>query len=68
MIAFFLTMPISMIRPMIAIIVRSKPKRRRKNNAPTAADGRLEKNRERMDEALVKNAEHNIDGEESPSR
>ncbi|MOA31295.1 hypothetical protein D3C78_1524440 [compost metagenome] len=43
MIAFFLTMPISRMMPMMAIMPRSLPLMSKASKAPTAADGRVER-------------------------
>ena len=62
MIAFFLTMPISIRMPMIAITLRSRPNRL---SAPQGADrGRRQAGQDgqRVDEALVQHAEHDVDG------
>ena len=43
MIAFFFTIPISRIRPMMPITPRSLPVINRANRAPTPADGRVDR-------------------------
>ncbi|MNZ87131.1 hypothetical protein D3C78_1059810 [compost metagenome] len=43
MIAFFLTMPMSRMMPMMAIMPRSLPLRINASKAPTAADGKVER-------------------------
>ncbi|MNH35876.1 hypothetical protein D3C79_966120 [compost metagenome] len=43
MIAFFLTIPMSKMMPMMAIMPRSLPERINASKAPTAADGRVER-------------------------
>ena len=60
MIAFFFTMPISRMMPINAMTLRSV---RDRSAAPEGADARRRqrrKNRERMDVALVQNAQHDI--------
>ncbi|MNC19496.1 hypothetical protein D3C75_674290 [compost metagenome] len=43
MIAFFFTMPINRMMPMIAIMPRSLPLRINASKAPTAAEGKVER-------------------------
>ena len=43
MIAFFLTMPINRMMPMIAIRLRSRPITSSASSAPTPADGSVER-------------------------
>ena len=64
MMPFFLTMPMSRMMPTIAITLRSKWKAMSSNSAPMPADGRVEKDGDRVDHAFVEHAEDEIDDEE----
>ena len=61
MMAFFLTMPISISMPMMAITLRSKPKMRSADECSRRRGGQAGQNGQRVDEALVEDAEHDVD-------
>ena len=61
MIAFFLTMPISRIMPMSAMIVNGMPHRISASDRADAGGGNRREDRDGMDEALVEHAQHDID-------
>ena len=62
MIAFFLTMPISSTMPMTPMMSSPAPAALSVNSAPMPADGSVGQDRDRVDEALVEHAEHDIHG------
>ena len=61
MMAFFFTMPISSMMPMIEITLRSILKSISASMAPDAGRGQRGDDGERMHQALVENSEHNVD-------
>ena len=60
--AFFFTMPISRMMPIMAMTLRSVWVSIRASSAPTPADGKRGKNRDGMNVAFVEDAEHQVDG------
>ena len=64
MIAFFFTMPISRITPISAMIVNSVPNSDQREQRADARRGQRREDRERVHQALVEHAEHDVDGEE----
>ena len=61
MMAFFLTMPISRMMPIMAMMLRSVPVSISASSAPTPADGSVDRIVIGMDVALVENPEHDVD-------
>ena len=68
MMAFFLTMPISIRRPMIAMTDRSKPEQPERQQRADRRRRQAGQDRQRMDEALVEDAEHDVDREDRAAR
>ena len=64
MMAFFFTMPIKRMMPIKAIMLNSVLNSSNASNAPTPADGNVDRIVNRMDVALVEDAEHDIDGDQ----
>ena len=60
MIAFFLTMPISRMMPMIAMMPRSLPDDHQRQQRADAGRRQRREDRDRMDVALVEHAEHDV--------
>ena len=61
MMAFFLTMPISRITPMSAMMLNSVLNRRSASTAPAPAEGSVERIVIGVDVALVEHAQHDVD-------
>ena len=61
MIAFFFTMPIRRMMPMMPMTPRSLPATSRASSAPDAGRRQRREDGDRMDEALVEHAEHDVD-------
>ena len=64
MMAFFLTMPISIRRPMTAMTDRSKPDQPMAQQRAGRRGGQARQDGQRVDEALIENAEHDVDGDD----
>ena len=64
MIAFFLTMPISRMIPMKAMMVNSVSNSFERDQRADARRGQRRQDGDRMNVALVEHAEHDIDGEQ----
>ena len=62
MIAFFLTMPISSMMPIKAMTLRSAHADQQGEQRADAGRGQRRQDRDRMDVALVQDAEHDVDG------
>ena len=60
MIAFFLTMPISSTMPISAITLKSLPEHEQRQQRAHAGRRQRRENRDRMDVALVQNAQHDV--------
>ena len=60
MIAFFFTIPMRRMMPMIPMTPRSLPTSSRARRAPIPADGQRGQDRDRMDEALVEDAQDDV--------
>ncbi len=67
MIAFFFTMPISRITPIRAMMLNSVPNSSSASTAPTPAEGSVERMVSGWIEALVEDAEHDVDGDQRGS-
>ncbi len=64
MIAFFCTMPMSRTMPIRAISERSLPVSINASNAPTPGRGQAGENRDRVDIALIKHAQDDVDDDD----
>ena len=64
MIAFFFTMPISMMMPTNAYMLRSLPNSEQRDQRAETGGRQAGQDRQRMDEALVQDAEHEVDHED----
>ena len=64
MIAFFLTMPMSSTMPMIEITLRSMLEHEQREHRADARRRQRRDDRQRVDEALVEDAEHDVDREQ----
>ena len=64
MIAFFFTIPMSSTMPMIETTLRSSPEEHQRQHRADARRRQRRDDRQRMNQALVENAEHDVDGEE----
>ena len=64
MIAFFFTMPMSRMMPMSAISERSMPANDQRKQRADARGRQGRENRDRMNVALVKNAEDDVDDDD----
>ena len=64
MIAFFLTMPISRMMPISAMIGELDVEQHQRQHRADAGRRQGREDRDRVDVALVENAEHDVDGEE----
>ena len=64
MIAFFFTMPMSRISPISAITVKSVFVTEQRQHRAGARRRQRRQNRQRMDQALVEHAEHDVDRRE----
>ena len=61
MMAFFLTMPISRMTPISAMMVKGMPKTDQRRDRADAGRGQRGENGDRVNEALVEHAEHDVD-------
>ena len=61
MIPFFFTIPISRMMPMIATTLRSWPKQHQRQQRAHAGGRQSGENRDRMNEAFIQHAEHDVD-------
>ncbi len=61
MMAFFFTMPIKRMIPISAMTLNSVWNANNARSAPTPADGKRRENRDRMNIAFIKHAQHDID-------
>ena len=61
MIAFFFTMPTSMMMPTKRVDVQLDAEEHQREQRADAGRRQARENRERMDEALVEDAEHDVD-------
>jgi hypothetical protein len=64
MIAFFFTMPIRRMMPMIAITSRSLPREQEREQRADARRRQRRQDRDGMDVALVEHAEHDVHGDD----
>ena len=64
MIAFFFTMPMSRTMPMSAMTLNSVPRHDEREERADAGRGQRREDRDRVDVALVEDAEHDVDGDE----
>ena len=64
MMAFFLTMPISSTMPISATNEKSMPDVHQRQQRADAGRGQRRQDRERVDEALVEHAQHDVDGDD----
>ena len=64
MIAFFFTMPTSMTMPIMAITDRSMPEHHQHQQRADARRRQTGNDRDRVNEALVEDAEHHVGGED----
>ena len=64
MIAFFLTMPISRITPISAMMLNSVLEQQQREQRADAGRRQRRQDRDRVDVALVEHAEHDVDGEQ----
>ena len=64
MMPFFFTMPISRMMPMMATTLKILAKENQRQERAHAGGRQRGENRDRVDEALVQHAQHDVDGDQ----